>query len=196
MSYLHVSFDPVEEFIPRIPEMRLPNEDFKVKRICVSDTIKHCLAAIPAIEDVADSCIQHNYDPIIHVYNLIPQDGSVINTKSLGEKELVPDAWATHEMWLTKSPVKVIRADYRWLNARVDIGFNSSLNYEVFKIEGLLQRIKKTDESADLVKKWFDPTEIEYQRLYPLFKKYGVKQFLEGCPPDDLKRNLGKLNIF
>ena len=92
MPYLHVSFDPVKEFIPRIPEMRLPNEDDKIKRICVSDTVKHCLAALPTVEDIIDACARYNYYPVLHVYNLTPQEDSVITTKELKRKELVPDA--------------------------------------------------------------------------------------------------------
>jgi len=43
----HVSFDPVDKFIPRVPESRASFEDSVTPRICFSEHIKDAITAMP-----------------------------------------------------------------------------------------------------------------------------------------------------
>lgn len=50
-SMIHVSFDPVEAFVPRVPSQRIEGEmeeDSVTKRICASSTILGALRGIPS----------------------------------------------------------------------------------------------------------------------------------------------------
>ena len=44
---VHVSFDLVDEFIPRVPKQRCEGENNTIKRICVAPSIIEALNAIP-----------------------------------------------------------------------------------------------------------------------------------------------------
>lgn len=53
MKGVHVSFDIVEKFIPRVPRQRCQGEDMSIPRICVADTILDAINAIPQAGIVA-----------------------------------------------------------------------------------------------------------------------------------------------
>ena len=44
---IHVSFDEVEKFIPRIPKQICPNEDNTTPRICVAQNVLCAIQAMP-----------------------------------------------------------------------------------------------------------------------------------------------------
>ena len=47
MKGIHVSFDIVDEFTPRVPRQRCPGEDETVPRICVAEDILNAVNAVP-----------------------------------------------------------------------------------------------------------------------------------------------------
>ena len=44
---IHISFDIVDEFTPRVPRQRCPGEDETVPRICVAEDILNAVNAVP-----------------------------------------------------------------------------------------------------------------------------------------------------
>lgn len=44
---IHISFDIVNEFIPRVPRQRCLGEDETVPRICVTEDILNAVNAVP-----------------------------------------------------------------------------------------------------------------------------------------------------
>ena len=108
VKLIHVSFDEVENFTPRVPEQRCPNEDETIPRICVAPTIRNALSAIPQAGEVI-YYMERLYLPIvIHAYYI--ESDSVLMSKEVVDK--VPDAIGTKEMWVTKVPDVVRRVDF------------------------------------------------------------------------------------
>lgn len=107
-SMVHVSFDPVLKFKPRIPEQRIEGayaEDNRTKRICVAPTILRALQAIPQSALVLQYMQRLELPLVIHVYYLT----GIFYKPSVEE---VPDAPLTQEHWLLQEPESVLRKDY------------------------------------------------------------------------------------
>ena len=97
----HQEPDENEQFRaePRTPRTPMPGEDRKTKRICVGPSIYHCLAGL---EPSTPEYMQEHPVAIhrfrgMHVYG-VPKRAKVFVPSS----DLVPDASATGEGWLTK----------------------------------------------------------------------------------------------
>ena len=74
-KFIHVSFDPVSDFEPRIPSNRAKDEDAIKKRICcilskgsLQDDVIHALNASPCAGEVLQRIVSHGFDPVLHVY--------------------------------------------------------------------------------------------------------------------------------
>lgn len=110
MSYVHVSFDTVGRFVPRIPGERADGEDAAIPRICVTDSVLSSLNAVPAAGNVLENTRKINMPLVVHAYYLTPKEGSVMKPADISG--YVPDAMLTGEHWLTAEPEKVTRRDY------------------------------------------------------------------------------------
>lgn len=108
---IHVSFDVVEKFVPRIPikDARLPGEDDETPRICVAPSILCCLKGMPSADTIIDNLLKAKLPVIIHAYYL--SSDSIMSNAEILRK--VPDAYLTHESWILKEPDKVRRIDYQ-----------------------------------------------------------------------------------
>ena len=109
---IHVSFDEVEQFIPRIPEQICPGEDNTIPRICAAPSVIKALQAIPQAGEVIYYMQRIGAPVIIHAYYLESQ--SVLTPDQIADK--VPDALATGETWITEIPESVRRFDYEIVN--------------------------------------------------------------------------------
>lgn len=67
---VHVSFDLVDEFIPRVPKQRCEGENNTIKRICVAPSIIEALNAIPQAGLVVRNMKSLGLPVIIHCYYL------------------------------------------------------------------------------------------------------------------------------
>lgn len=106
----HISFDPVEALIPRVPEHRAPGEDAETPRICFSETIEDAITAMPKGGQALRGMLKcrHKITPILYAYiadreadreaYLCPYDIYI--------KHHVHDAIANKEWWAIK-PVTV-----------------------------------------------------------------------------------------
>lgn len=106
---VHVTFDLVKEFIPRIPEQRIEgmyNEDSKTARICVSGDIHKAVRAIPQFAQVLNYMKALGLPLLIHAYYM--KSESIYKPTILE----VPDVNWTDEFWILESPEKVYRKDY------------------------------------------------------------------------------------
>lgn len=103
-TWLHLSErDLGAEFIftPRVPETRAIEEDDKTPRICVSDTILRCLAAIDGVSTEYLGSYSGVPTRPMYIYRLKGKGYRPTN-------EEVPDAYKTNEHWLLV-PTKGIR---------------------------------------------------------------------------------------
>ena len=117
MRYIHVSFDTVECFYPRIPETRCQGENDSIPRICVSGSIEASLNAIPQAGNVIENVQELGLPVILHAYYLTPEEGEILPSEVV--QQYVPDAETTGEMWLMKAPKKVIRVDFEVTKALI-----------------------------------------------------------------------------
>ena len=67
---IHISFDIVDEFIPRVPRQRCPGEDETVPRICVAEDILNAVNAVPQAGLVMENMKNIGLPVVIHAYYL------------------------------------------------------------------------------------------------------------------------------
>ena len=102
-SMIHVSFDPVEAFVPRVPSQRIEGEmeeDSVTKRICASSTILGALRGIPCGGEVLYQMQRLEIPLLIHAYYM---EGKYIAPT----EQQVPDRCVTDEVWFLKTPEKI-----------------------------------------------------------------------------------------
>ena len=114
-KFIHVSFDPVSDFEPRIPSNRAKDEDAIKKRICcilskgsLQDDVIYALNASPCAGEVLQRIVSHGFDPVLHVYEFQ-------STKYMFPwevQEYVPDAIYSGECWLLEKPKSFIHKCY------------------------------------------------------------------------------------
>lgn len=104
-TVIHISFDIVDKFIPRIPTSRMKGENKTIKRICACPTLYQSLIAMPCAWQVIREMERLGLPVIIHAYYLD-------TWKITDARGYVPDAAVTGEVWLRQPPIKVRRFDY------------------------------------------------------------------------------------
>lgn len=67
---VHVSFDIVTEFVPRVPRQRCPGENSSIPRICAADNLYNAINAIPQAGLVLNYMKNLELPLIIHAYYL------------------------------------------------------------------------------------------------------------------------------
>lgn len=132
---VHVSFDRVSEFVPRVPENRCPGENSTIPRICVAPSIEDALNAMPRAGVVMDYMRQLGLPIILHVYHL--KSGRVMSSEEI--TQYVPDADLSHEMWLLDRPEKVYREDYEILDFETR-AYTDRFGHEMRGIYGIQMR--------------------------------------------------------
>ena len=156
VKLIHVSFDEVENFTPRVPQQRCPNEDETIPRICVAPTIRNALSAIPQAGEVIYYMERLHLPIIIHAYYI--ESDSVLMPKELVDK--VPDAMGTKEMWVTKVPDAVLRVDFELVDPvivkRKDA--NGTCERAVIGYDSL-RRVKFQDNWQNLAIKFINGTD-------------------------------------
>ena len=107
MKLYHVSFHLMHDgnFIPRVPEQRLLDENDTIPRICACSSIEGCLTAMPGGGDYLPESLEYTAG-IIKVFEFESED--FLTPDYLHQNRLVADADITQEYWLLKpvSPKK------------------------------------------------------------------------------------------
>lgn len=115
-KHIHVSFDLVDEFIPRVPKRRAPGEDDRIPRICVSDQLLNCINSMPFGPQALKDMESFGISIVIHAYYL--KGDKIITTDEVAK--YVPDAEYFQESWLLTAPTSIRRIDYRIENMQFD----------------------------------------------------------------------------
>jgi len=103
---INVSFQPVKEFIPRVPEYRGPKENGRIKRIYLTNSVENAVNAMPdgvkALKGMMKiSKAYKNLITVLYVYELKENKMPFIWYPKDIEK-YVFDAKATKEHWITE----------------------------------------------------------------------------------------------
>lgn len=107
---VHVSFDEVERFVPRVPKQICPDEDNTTPRICVAPNILSAIQAMPQGGTVAYNMARIGVPVVIHAY-YIGQRHCWYVTDALGmEQERAKDAIRTRAQgWYRKFKGGIIK---------------------------------------------------------------------------------------
>ena len=152
----HVSLDidnGEKMFIPAVPKHRCKKEDDKIKRICVSRTIKDAISGFPYKDffvntyktyhkDVFSKDGERLLDRYLTVYEFKVNKKDLIFSEDL--KEYVPDVHLTNECWLMKDSLgigRVINVREVTLNC-----YNSYANYYFGVVDKLEYEESISDE--------------------------------------------------
>lgn len=134
---VHVSFDEVERFVPRVPKQICPDEDNTTPRICVAPNILSAIQAMPQGGTVAYNMARIGVPVVIHAYYI--ESDAILMPEQIADK--VPDAVATGEMWITQIPAAVRRIDYQIINPFVPMRIDRNGTKERFLL--LYERLKR-----------------------------------------------------
>lgn len=120
MRLYNVSFDTNDKTVvlrPRIPESAGEGENKTIARICLADSIEHCMQAIA----VGNRDIRVGAEFVVHMVDTSSlQVGSLITPERLVQRGLVPDALENNEYWYL-SPVLSNRGVFRIENFDAEI---------------------------------------------------------------------------
>lgn len=148
VTLYHVSYDLSEplhkEFIPRIPNNTVNEEDESILRICFSDSIQGCIRAISGYPKTDSGHV----DVIVwkHVFQ---NNDDLYDWKYLYSHNLVPDAAVTHEYWYTKKIV-LDGALYRISNIEHRILYSFQPKYKKNILQILSNYIDNLDYTGTL----------------------------------------------
>ena len=147
-KFIHISFDPVEKFEPKIPQNRAPEEDQTIRRICCIRTgkdmkkdIMKALNASPCAGEALNRIASFGFYPVLHVYEMDSQDYLLPDEV----QKYVPDAYYSGECWLTKKPISFIHKCYEvtWFKTKE---VSDSFGTEWQAVVALkLEKLKKTE---------------------------------------------------
>lgn len=178
---VHVSFDLVESFFPRVPPQRLKTEDATIPRICVAPNVLFALRSIPQCGNVMQVMKQLGLPIIVHTYYL--KSENVIDNETV--QKYVDDAYVTGEMWLTDPPESVYRVDYQITDFLAPMMTDKFGNREHFVFIADMKRCKYQDNWDNL-----------FGSLYLNDREGGKIKSLKGlCTFRTLMSNLGKEEI-
>ena len=105
---VHVSFDVVDNFYPRIPMHQIINENKSIKRICVTNSIRNSLEDVPGSYRILHNMQKLKLPLIIHAYYMVSKSFLISDEIH----EYVPDVSTTKEIWILDKPNTVKRVDY------------------------------------------------------------------------------------
>lgn len=144
MSLIHVSFDRVDEFIPRVPKNKADGENNTIPRICVTNDIVRAICALPNGGLVLHKMSLLKLPTIIHVYYL--KADKVMPTEEVSK--YVPDALSSGEMWILEKPKSVYRVDYE-ITDMLQTKINNSEGREIYATWNIEKRRCKYQSNID-----------------------------------------------
>ena len=182
---VHVSFDLVDEFIPRVPKQRCEGENDTIKRICVAPSIIEALNAIPQAGLVVRNMKSLGLPVIIHCYYL--KSDKVMSNEEV--QKYVPDAMATMEMWILEKPKAMNRVDYEITDCIVKQGVDAFGN-EQFEVQ--LPEIKRVKHQSNIDNffKVFSRSPNE-REMREIFEKQSYRKVLENFDDEIIEKAKG-----
>lgn len=144
---VHVSFDEVERFVPRVPKQICPDEDNTTPRICVAPNVLSAIQAMPQGGTVAYNMARIGVPVVIHAYYI--ESDAILMPEQIADK--VPDAVSTGEMWVMAVPAAVRRIDYEIVDPYVPMRIDRNGTRERFLVwYGELKRVRYQDNWRNL----------------------------------------------
>ncbi len=136
LYYIDVSSKPIiEEFIPRIPENRMDDEDAETERICLAKTLEGCFSASSELEELYSrhkSCPNEIFRVYVFDENDILKEENFTDSYVLWHDGLVPDANITGEVWIENQIL--IPKEIRYISVKnLEQKRVIQLSYEEFK---------------------------------------------------------------
>lgn len=182
---IHVSFDLVDEFIPRVPKHRCEGENNTIKRICVAPSIIEALNAIPQAGLVVRNMKSLGLPVIIHCYYL--KADKVMSNDEV--QKYVPDAEFTREMWILEKPKAVNRIDYEITDCIVKQGVDVFGN-EQFEVRlPEIERIKHQSNIDNFFKVFYhNPNE---RKMRGIFEKQSYRKVLATFDDEIIEKAKG-----
>lgn len=182
---VHVSFDLVDEFIPRVPKQRCDGENDTIKRICVASSIIEALNAIPQAGLVVRNMKSLGLPVIIHCYYL--KADKVMSNDEV--QKYVPDAEFTGETWILEKPKAVNRVDYEIADCIVKQGVDAFGN-EQFEVR--LPEIKqvKYQSNIDNFFKVFSQNPNE-RKMREIFERQSYRKVLANFDDEIIEKAKG-----
>jgi len=101
---VHLSYDPVPQFIPRVPQARAVGENGTVKRICLAPSIEDAINSKPGHAAMVFAAMHYELPLALYVYKTVVSVAEVIFPKELEKKYGVKDAVLNHEHWILAPP--------------------------------------------------------------------------------------------
>lgn len=164
---VHVSFDIVDHFTPRIPKQRCPEEDATISRICVAENLTMAINALPQAGDVICAMKELKLPIIIHAYYI---KGEGMNNEEV--RKYVPDAEFSGEYWITSAPSSVLRIDYEITGFETKViqdrfGHDLIILWEIHtkrckfqdNINNFLKMYGKNGDFSDVIRRYYKSAE-------------------------------------
>lgn len=150
---VHVSFDRVQEFIPRVPKQRIKGEDSVTPRICVAEDVFSALRAIPEAGYAIRGMQLLHMPIVIHAYYLI--GNTIVPTL-----QQLPDQKGTGEKWMLEKPKNVYHACYL-LESPILLEHTDLFGVtQPYLVGCKLKRVKNQDNREILFERFANKTEI------------------------------------
>lgn len=173
MKYVHVTFDHVGKFVPRVPKQRAPGEDKSIARICVAPSIRQACKALPQFGQVVDFMKKTGLPAIIHVYYL--ESDHIMDNEKVAH--YVPDAIATGEMWILDIPQSVKRIDYEITEFSGALT-QDHIGHEIFEVKSMkLKRCKFQSNKLNLI---YRLSENKRESSAAIFDKYSYRTVISN----------------
>lgn len=182
---VHVSFDLVDEFIPRVPKQRCEGENDTIKRICVAPSIIEALNAIPQAGLVVRNMKSLGLPVIIHCYYL--KSDKVMSNDEI--QKYVPDAEFTGEMWILEKPKAVNRVDYEITDCIVKQGVDVFEN-KMFEVRFPEIKRVKHQSNIDIFFKVFSHSPNE-RKMREIFEKQSYRKIIANFDDEIIERVKG-----
>lgn len=110
----HISLDPVEKFMLKIPNEIMSDENNTIPRICFSRTKEGAMTAIPCSVNLAAGLLNMKRKlgviPLMYLYKVDESkidDKYIIGSGEIKEKYFVKDAEITNEVWVLTDNIDV-----------------------------------------------------------------------------------------
>lgn len=143
-KYYHISLDVdnvINEFIPRVPEMRYPGEDSSIQRIALSTSIDGCLSAVPwggrKLENISTGIFDMTEEEIHCIFRVYEfeynqfEKNNFISTDELLKEGLVMDANNSDECWVINQSLKPLKT-YTAILMNYDESFTDIFSKEFY----------------------------------------------------------------
>lgn len=196
MEYKHISFDYIEQLVPRVPKGRAKSEDDKIQRICVTDTILKALRYMPQTGEFLEVVHALDLKPVLYSYEIPAYKVVEVRKEFIGEKWVnnnvypvlcnedtqlyVPDACFSGEKWVL-SKIKIKDIQKRKFLIRK---FSVQEVFDMFHKKCIWIRGIQIEETnlPDITQQFFKKKKIfadkNVKDFTRLIQKYGIAQIL------------------